>query len=218
MPAMPDGMFEQMCSPPSSRPSRRPAPFHFLPPQVHPNSEGNTESWGESGSSDAVVSTLYASDNPDYDTSPQPPPTTPPYPYAAPPAAHFPLLNHVLSDPLPQRPSTARSPSTEASLPSPPIPGTPTSLAQTAAQGETHLYCKPLPGLPLRRNPSVTSFALSITSTKSEPVGIGERHTSRGRLWLEHQAARAVSPQESNKGPVSVGFLGPLPRPVAKEV
>jgi hypothetical protein len=218
MPAMPDGVFEQMYSPPSSRPSRRPAPFHFLPPQIHPNANGNTDTWGESGSSDTMVSTLCASNNPDYDTSPPPPPITLPYPYAAPPTAQFPPLNQVLSDPLPQRPSTERSPPTEAHLPSPSIPDTPTSLTQPAVQDETCPYYKPLPGLPLRRNPSVTSFALSITSTKSEPVGIGEQHTSRGRLWLEHQAARAVSPRESNKGPVSVGFLAPLPRPVVKEV
>jgi len=218
MPSMPDGLVQQMHNPASSRPSRRPTPFHLLPPQLQPNSNSNTDSWGESGPSDPMISTLYASTNPDYDISPQPQQTPLPYPYAAPPTAQFPPLTQVLSDPLPQRPTSARSPPAEANLPSPPIPDAGTSLAQTAVQHENLLYYKPLPSPPLRRNPSVTSFAPSIASTKSEPFDIADQRTSRGKLWLEHQAARAVSPRQSNKGPVSVGFLAPLPRPTVKEV
>lgn len=213
MPSMPDRLVQQMHNPASSRPYRRPARF-----QLHPNSNGNTDSWGESGLSDPMISTLYASTNPDYDISPRPQETPLPYPYTAPPTAQFPPLTQVLSDPLPQRPTSARSPPAEANLPSPPIPDAGTSLAQTAVQHENLLYYKPLPSPPLRRNPSVTSFAPSIASTKSEPFDIADQRTSRGKLWLEHQAARAVSPRESNKGPVSVGFLAPLRRPVVKEV
>jgi hypothetical protein len=213
MPCIPDGLVQQMHNPASSRPYRRPARFDFLPPQ-----HGNTDSWGESGPSDPMISTLYASTNPDYDISPRPQEMPLSYPYAAPPTAQFPPLTQVLSDPLPQRPTSARSPPAEANLPSPPIPDTGTTLAQTAVQHETLLSYKPLPSPPLRRNPSVTSFAQSIVSTKSEPFDITAQHTSRGKLWLEHQAAKAVSRRESKKGPVSAGFPAPLRRPVVKEV
>jgi hypothetical protein len=207
-----------MHNPASSRPSRRPTPFYFLPPQLHSNSNGNADSWGESGPSDPMTSTLHASTNPDYDVSPRPQQAPLPYPCTVPPTVQFPPLTQVLSDPLPKRPASARSPPAEANLPSPPIPDAGTSLAQTAVQHENLLYYKPLPSPPLRRNPSVTSFAPSVISTKSEPVDIAEQGTSRGKLWLEHQAARAISPRESNKVPVSVGFLAPLPRPTVKEV
>ena len=217
-PSMRDGLVQQMHNPASSRPCQRPARFHVLPPRLHPNSNGNTDSWGESGPSDPMISTLYASTNPDYDILPRPQEMPVPYPYAAAPTAQFPHLTQVLSGPLPQRPTSARSPPAEANLPSPPVPDAGTSLAQTAVQHENLLYYKPLPSPPLRRNPSVTSFAPSIASTKSEPFDIADQRTSRGKLWLEHHAARTISTRESNKGPVSVGFLAPLPRPTVKEV
>jgi hypothetical protein len=214
-PSIPDRLVRQMHNP---RPSRRPTPFYFLPPQLHPNSNGNTDSWGESGPPNPMISTLHASTNPDYNISPRPQQMPLPYPCTTPPTAQFPPLTQVLSDPLPKRPPSARSPPDEANLLSPPIPDAGTCLAQAAVQHKNLLYYKPLPSLPLHRNPSVTSFAPSITSIKSEPVDIAEQRTSRGKLWLEHQATRAISPREPNKVPVSVGFLAPLPRPVVKEV
>jgi hypothetical protein len=218
MPSVPDGLVQQRHNLASSRPYRRPTRFHFPPPQLHPNSNGNTDPWGEGGPSDPIISSLYASTNPDYDVSPQSRQTPLPYPYATPTNVQFPPLTQVLSDPLPQRPTSARSPPTEANLPSPLIPDAGTGLAQTAVQDKNLSHYKPLPSLPLRHNPSVTSFAPSIVSTKSEPVGVAEQRTSRGRLWLEHQAARAVLPRGSDKGSISVGFLAPLPRPTIKEV
>jgi hypothetical protein len=216
MPSVPDGLVQQRHNLASSRPLQRLTRFHFPPPQLHSNSNGNTGPWGESGPSDPIISTLYASTNPDYDVSPQSRQTPLPYPYAAPPNTQFPPLTQVLSDPLPQRPTSARSPPTEANIPSPPIPNASTSLTQRAVQDENLSYYKPLPSPPRRRTPSVASFAPSIASTKSEPVGIAEQRTSRGRLWLEHQAARAVLPRGSDKGSISVGFLAP--RPTVKEV
>jgi hypothetical protein len=217
-PSVPDGPVQQRHNLAPSRPYQRPTRFHFPPPQLHPNSNGNTGPWGESGPSDPILSTLYASTNPDYDVSPQSRQTSLPYPYTAPPNPQFPPLTQVFSDPLPHRPTSARSPPTEANLPSPPIPNASTSLAQTAVQDENLSYYKPLPSPPRRRTPSVASFAPSIASTKSEPVSIAEQRTSKGRLWLEHQAARAMLPQGSDKGSISVGFLVPLPRPTVKEV
>jgi hypothetical protein len=218
LPSMPDGLIQQMHNPASSRPYLRPTRFYFPPPQLNPNSSGNTDSWGESGPSDPMIPTLYASTNPDYDISLRPQQTPFHYPYAAPPTAQFPPLTQVLSDPLLQRPTSARSPPAKANLPSPPIPDAGSGLGHTAAQHENLLYYKPLPSPPLHRNLSVTSFAPSIISTKSESFDTAGQRTSRGKLWLEHQAARAVSPRESNKGPSLVGFLAPLPRPVDREV
>jgi hypothetical protein len=208
-------------------PPRSP-PFHFLTPQIHASKNENVETWGKSRPPKPTKPTRFAS------TATSPPPThqtSPPYPsYSAPSTAQFPPLTHVLSDPLPQSPSPPRiqrKPIALQDLNSPPSPPIGTSLAGTATQYRNLIYYKPLPDLPFSRNPSMTSVrtvgtaAPSITSTQSEPPGvIAETRMTRGRMWLEHHAERsaAVTMRDSVGGPLSGGFLAPLPQPRVREV